>query len=94
MEVLRALGELAPSFDAVADILAAHRYDSNWKVRQALLEALARMTERGVITAELAATEGREVMLSGSGYMTHYPLKQAYNELPGRDVHVDEAPVP
>ena len=94
MEVLRALGEIAPSFDVVAEVFASHRFDANWKVRQSLLEALSRLTARGIITPEVASTEGREVMLSGSGYRTHYPLKQAYNELPGRDLRVDEAPVP
>ena len=93
-EVLRALGAVASSFETIQNVLAAHRFDPNWKVRQAVLECLRALAERGIIDALQAATEGREVMLSGSGYQTHYPLKQAYNQLPGRDLIANEAPVP
>jgi HEAT repeat protein len=82
VEVLRALGEVAPAFGPIAEAFGAHRYDRNWKVRKALLTALGRLAERGIISNEEALAEGREVMLSGSGYLTQYPLKQAFNDLP------------
>jgi UDP-N-acetylglucosamine--N-acetylmuramyl-(pentapeptide) pyrophosphoryl-undecaprenol N-acetylglucosamine transferase len=94
IQVLLALGEVATAFEPIAAALRAHRFDSNWKVRQALLTALSRLAERGIISEEIAGTEGREVMLSGSGYLTHYPLKKAYNDLPGRHLVAEDVPVP
>ena len=94
IEVLLALGEIASDFEPIAEALRTHRFDSNWKVRLALLTALSRLADRGIISAERAGLEGREVMLSGSGYLTHYPLKKAYNDLPGRHLVAEDVPVP
>jgi len=61
-------------------------YDPVWMVRQALIEAYTRLVERELISPKEAAREGNEVLRTSTGYMTQYPLKQAFNALPGREL--------
>lgn len=88
---LRALGEISTSFDQVEAAFGGLRFDSNWQVRTAMIEALTRLTERGVIDAEKASQEGHEILRTSDGYRIVFRLKQAFNELPGRDAASKEA---
>ena len=82
---LRALGEIVSSFDVMAVAFRSRRFDSNWQVRTAMIEALTRLAERGVIDEATAAAEGHEILRTSDGYRIVFRLKQAFNELPGRD---------
>ncbi len=85
MGAMRALGEIAGSFDAIADAFRGRRFDNNWQVRTAMIEALTRLTERGVIDPTMASEEGHSILRTSDGYRIVFRLKQAFNELPGRD---------
>lgn len=87
---LRALGEIATSFDQVSGAFHDRRFDSNWQVRTAMIEALSRLTGRGVIDEATASVEGHSILRTSDGYRIIFRLKQAFNELPGRDAATDK----
>ena len=80
-----ALGHIIADFSRVEDAWRGRRFDSHWKVRSALLRGLTTLAQRGVLTEAQAAREGNEVLRTSDGYRTVFPIKEAFNELPGRD---------
>ena len=87
---LRALGEIVTSFETMSDAFHGRRFDNNWQVRTAMIEALTRLAGRGVIDEATAAAEGQEILRTSDGYRIVFRLKQAFNELPGRDAAAAE----
>ena len=83
---IKSLGEIVTDFAQVEKIIVERRFDSHWKVRVAVLQCLTRLVERGIISAEKAAIEGNEVLRTSDGYRMIFPIKEAFNDLPGRSV--------
>ena len=83
---LIALSEIVRDFQLIQNAIIDRRYDSHWKVRQQLLNALVRLAARHIITEKQAASEGGDVLLTSDGYRMIFPIKEAFNELPGRSL--------
>ncbi len=81
LSALLALGEIGTSADEVLAALRARAFDSNWRVRQALFDALSRLLERGVVTADVAQAEGDAVLRTSDGYRPTFMLKESFNGL-------------
>jgi len=77
----RALGEIGAEGDTVVAALQRLYFDKVWKVRLAVFDALARLVDRDVLSAERAREEMGRVLITSTGYVTEYPLKNAYNRL-------------
>ncbi len=78
---VRALGWIALDYQSVADSFRGLGFDSRWKVRVALIEALHLLVDRGILTADDAAAEAEDVLRTSDGFETRYSFKGAYNEL-------------
>jgi UDP-N-acetylglucosamine--N-acetylmuramyl-(pentapeptide) pyrophosphoryl-undecaprenol N-acetylglucosamine transferase len=80
-QAAHALGEVAVDGERVLEALRLLYFDPVWKVRAAVLDALARLVERGVVEPTVADEEMRRILNTSNGYVTEYPLKAAYNRL-------------
>jgi len=81
---IRAICEIANDFDTISKTFFDRRFDSHWKVRESLLKGLCRLVERQVIGENKAALEGDEVLRTSDGYRMTFPIKEAFQDLPGR----------
>lgn len=82
---LRAMAEISTDFSIIQSAFRDRRYDPNWKVRESLLRGLSRLVEREIISPEIAAREGNEVLRTSDGYKASFPIKEAFRDLPGRE---------
>ena len=55
-------------------------FDPVWKVRGALFEAYAELTERGVLRADEANVEIEAILITANGYLTEYQIRHRRNE--------------
>jgi UDP-N-acetylglucosamine--N-acetylmuramyl-(pentapeptide) pyrophosphoryl-undecaprenol N-acetylglucosamine transferase len=78
---VRALGWIALDYHSVAGSIRGLAFDSRWKVRVALIEALHLLVNRGILSADDAAAEAEGVLGTSDGFETRYSFKAAYNEL-------------
>lgn len=80
VEAIRALGKTS-----VTSIIPQIRHfylNSNWKIREAILLAMADLTRRGVITdSELIRTEMANMLITCVDFQPVFPIKKALNEL-------------
>ena len=84
-----AMSEIIQEFSQMEKTIHSLRFDSHWKVRVSLFRALKRLVERGVISEEKGAIEGNEILRTSDGYRMVFPIKEAFNDLPGRSVLKD-----
>jgi len=77
----RALGEIGGDGEVVVAALRRLYFDRVWKVRSAVFDAISRLVERGVLPPNRAEEEMGRVLITSTGYITEYPLKEAYNHL-------------
>jgi hypothetical protein len=77
----RALGEIGGDGEAVLGALQRLYFDKVWKVRSAVFDAIARLVERGRLSPRRAEIEMSRVLITSTGYIPEYPLKEAYNRL-------------
>jgi hypothetical protein len=78
---VRALGWIALDYHSVSGSFQGLAFDSRWKVRVALIEALHLLVDRGILSADDAAAEAEGVLRTSDGFETRYSFKGAYNEL-------------
>lgn len=80
MAAVRALGRLAVTPEPTLTAFGRLRYDPVWKVRSALFQAYAELTERGVIAPDTARTALEAVLITANGYLTEYQIRHRRNE--------------
>ncbi|MDY0109564.1 MAG: glycosyltransferase [Candidatus Krumholzibacteria bacterium] len=80
MAAVRALGRLADAPQPVASALASLHFDPVWKVRSALFQAYAELTERGVIAPAAAHAALDSILITANGYLTEYQIRHRRNE--------------
>jgi hypothetical protein len=80
MAAVRALGRIADAPQPAVPALRKVHFDPVWKVRGALFEAYAELTERGVITAAEATAEIEAILITANGYLTEYQIRHRRNE--------------
>jgi UDP-N-acetylglucosamine--N-acetylmuramyl-(pentapeptide) pyrophosphoryl-undecaprenol N-acetylglucosamine transferase len=80
MAAVRALGRLADRPEPVLTALRRVQFDPVWKVRGALFEAYAELTDRGIIAAEVAHQEIDAILITANGYLTEYQIRHRRNE--------------
>ncbi len=80
MAAVRALGRLADTAAPTLTALAGVRFDPVWKVRSALFQAYAELTERGIIAPDEAETALAAVLITANGYATEYEIRHRRNE--------------
>ena len=80
MAAVHALGRLADAPEPVMSALARLRYDPVWKVRSALFEAYAELSDRQVITPQTAQAAIEAVLITANGYLTEYQIRHRRNE--------------
>ena len=57
------------------------RFDMRWQVRTAMIEAITRMAQRGVLSFDKARRQAAATLATSDGFRTHYTFKEAYNRL-------------
>ncbi len=77
---VRALGRLADEPEPALTALRQVHFDPVWKVRGALFDAYAVLTEREIISAEDAGRELDGVLITANGYLTEYQIRHRRNE--------------
>ncbi len=80
MAAVRALGRIADTPEPAVPALRKVHFDPVWKVRGALYEAYAELTERGVLSAAEANEEIDAVLITANGYLTEYQIRHHRNE--------------
>ena len=80
MAAVRALGRLADSPEPALSALRRVHFDPVWKVRGALFDAYAELTDRKVITAAIAGAEIDAILITANGYLTEYQIRHRRNE--------------
>ena len=79
IEACRALGRLAQT--SVVPLLGPLYFDKNWKVRQAVVQALTSQYKRGRLSAEEARASLEAMLMTSNGFVPHFPLKAAMRTL-------------
>lgn len=80
MAAVRALGRIADAPEPAISALRRVHFDPVWKVRGALFEAYAELTERGVLTAAEANAEIEAILITANGYLTEYQIRHRRND--------------
>lgn len=77
---VRALGRLADTPEPTFAALARLHFDPVWKVRSALFQSYAELTERGVIAPQQAQKALEAVLITANGYLTEYQIRHGRND--------------
>ncbi|MBT5875539.1 MAG: HEAT repeat domain-containing protein, partial [Candidatus Latescibacteria bacterium] len=80
VEAIRALGKT--SMTSFIPQIRRFYLNTNWKIREAILLAMADLTRRGIITDfELIRTEMASMLITCVDFQPIFPIKRALNEL-------------
>lgn len=76
----QALGKLSNDGALIEDY-RRFLFHKNWKIRQAVVQSLGMLLERGVISPRQVTEYMEELLITSNGFQPHFPLKQELQKL-------------
>jgi len=83
-EVMRAAMRTLAEIDqrqSAFELLKSHFNHPNWRIREAVTYSLQRYVERGILSPEAVQESLEELLVTSSGFVPHFQLRNQIREL-------------